>query len=152
MTAICYSQLSGFRSPWGGAGGRCWQEAGWFTGPPPPPPLPTQSWLWALHVSTPLSPSPPLFIPPFSPASFSLDSMSTPLSPLIYTSTFYPPLLFSPLHFILFIQGHLCCMEAVVPLGKDNDRGMNELKPKKVLHWSVLSVIDTQLMEAIQEL
>lgn len=34
MTAICYSQLSGFRSPWGGAGGRCWQEAGWFTAPP----------------------------------------------------------------------------------------------------------------------
>lgn len=84
-------------------------------------------------------------------AFFSLDSMSTPLSPLIYTFTFYPPLLFSLLHFILFIQGHLC-MEAVVALGKDNDRGMNELKPKKVLHRSVWSVIDTQLVEAIKEL
>lgn len=43
-------------------------------------------------------------------------------------------------------------MEAVVALGKDNDRGMNELKPKKVLHRSVWSVIDTQLVEAIKEL
>lgn len=63
MTAICYSQLSGFRSPWGEergwwgvAGGRCWQEAGWFTGPPPPPPPPHRT----------LPPSPPLSIPPFS--------------------------------------------------------------------------------------
>lgn len=152
MTAICYSQLSGFRSPWGGAGGRCWQEAGWFTGPPPPPPLPTQRRLWAW-----LSPpSLPLFIPPFSPTSFSMYSMSIPLSPLSSST----PLLLTHLYVFsspllsLYSRTFLLYLEAIVPLRTENEGEEVWLKSsqKKVLHRNALIVIDTQLMEAIKEL
>lgn len=111
MTAICYSQLSGFRSPWGGAGGRCWQEAGWFTGPPPPPLRrqhragrglcmfpPSVPFLFALHPSL---------------LSFSLDTMSILLSPLISTFAFNPPnspsLLYSSLFKGTFAKCGSCC-------------------------------------------
>lgn len=58
----------------------------------------------------PVSSSPPLFIPVISHSSFSLDSMSIPLSPLSSSTPFNPPLLFSLLPFTIFIQGHLRCI------------------------------------------
>lgn len=165
MTAICYSQLSGFRSPWGGAGGRCWQEAGWFTGPPPPPPLPTLSWLWALHVS-PFASFSSCYPSLFSQFSLFVQYVHPYVSSfLIHTFTFNPPLLFSLLHFTLFIQDHH-------PSAVDGNCGTSEEREwergevwmewsqKKVLNRYVLIIIlismnrgcDTQHMEAIKEL
>lgn len=66
MTAICYSQLSGFRSPWGelvgGVDKRLADLLGLLLLLLP---LPLYSWLWALHVCTLVSAS-TSFIPFFS--------------------------------------------------------------------------------------
>lgn len=57
----------------------------------------------------PLSPSPPLFIPPFSLSLETVCPALCLLSPRLQIH-FNSPLLFSLLHFILFIQGHFCCI------------------------------------------
>ena len=80
MTAICYSQFSAFRSPWvwgggvgdelvGGVDKRLADLLGLLL-PPPPPSSHNIELPWAACFS-PLSPSPPLFIPLLSPQSFS---------------------------------------------------------------------------------
>lgn len=143
MTAICYSQLTGFRSPWGGAGRRCWQEAGWFTGPPPPPVSPNTEL--PLHVS-PLCLLLLLFcILRFSPSSFFLYSMSIALSPHLHlyfqpTFTCFNP----PLH-SLYSMPFLLYMAAIGPLKEDNEIGDEWMKwcPNKVINRDVLIVIDT---------
>lgn len=109
MTAICYSQLSGFRSPWGGAGGRCWQEAGWFTAPPyththtlphpqhthPSPALSAQAFGFACATPFPIPPVSSVFLSKFKlclfPSSYiptlNLHMFSAPLLHSLYSRT-----------------------------------------------------------------
>lgn len=68
--------------------------------------------------------------------SFSLDSMSTALSPLSPSTHLLLPtfILFCPPLYSLYPRAFLLYMEAVAPLRKDRDRpDMNEVKPKKSL-------------------
>lgn len=107
ITAFCLANDGHllFSAQWlqkslGGAGGRCWQEAGWFTGPPPPSAPPSFIQL-ALHICTLLSAS-TSFHPRFL---FHLFSPQT-----VYPISSY----FILFNFLIHLSYHLCCLLSLV--------------------------------------